>query len=81
LTDIESRVAESFSVVFPTRAREEILTARRESFEEWDSLAGITLVALLSEQFQIEIDLMDLEELDSFESIVGYVDERTKAKS
>jgi acyl carrier protein len=78
MNDRENRLVDCFSVVFPKRSREEIPSASRDSFAEWDSLAGITLITLVQEEFQIEIDLMEmeLEMLGSFPIFLQYVSER-----
>jgi len=39
----------------------------------WDSLASVTLLAVLEEEFQIQIDPEDLEHLVSFELILDYL--------
>ena len=45
----------------------------------WDSIAAITLVNVIEEEFQIQIDFDLLGELDSFERIEKYI-EQQKAK-
>ena len=80
MTDLKTKLVECFAVVFPNRPPEALLTANRESFEEWDSLAGLTLLAVLQEQFEIEIDPMDLEQLSSFPRIQTYLDRRLPAQ-
>ena len=70
---LEDRLAECFSAVFPNRSREELVTASRDSFQEWDSLAGVTLLTLLEEEFRLEFDLTDVEHLGSFHSVLDYL--------
>jgi acyl carrier protein len=70
---LEDRLVECFSAVFPKRSREEILVANQTSFAEWDSLAGVTLLTLLQEEFKIEVDLMDLGDLGSYAAVRRYV--------
>jgi acyl carrier protein len=73
MDSLENRLAECFSAVFPNRSREELVTASRESFAEWDSLAGVTLLTLLEEEFRLDFDLADVEHLSSFRSVLDYV--------
>ena len=43
---------------------------------EWDSLAAITLVAVIQEEFSVEIDVSVLYELDSFAAFQTYLRQR-----
>lgn len=76
----EERLALCFSAVFPDRSREEILSATRESITEWDSLASVTLLALIQHEFKADIDLFDLEDLNSFQLLLDYL-QRQEATS
>lgn len=69
----EERLAQCFSAVFPNRSREEILSASQESMMEWDSLASVTLLALIQQEFEVDIDLFDLEGLDSFRLLLDHL--------
>lgn len=40
----------------------------------WDSLASINLYSLVEEEFGVEINMDDLENLISFELILGYIE-------
>ena len=66
---LQDRLIDAFSAVFPNRAREEIVTADREAWEEWDSLAAITLLTVLQQEFQADIDLTELDQLSSFDAV------------
>lgn len=70
---LENRLVECFSAVFPNRSREELVEASRESFPEWDSLAGVTLITLLEEEFRLDVDLTDAEHFGSFRSVLDYL--------
>jgi acyl carrier protein len=39
----------------------------------WDSVAAITLLQVVEEEFQREVDLEQLADLNSFESLVNYL--------
>lgn len=73
MTALKDRLADCFSAVFPNRSREELLTASRESIPEWDSLASVTLLMLLQQEFNLDIPLTELENLDSFQAMFDYV--------
>jgi len=76
MNDLEDKLIDCFSAVFPKRSRDEIRIADRDSMEEWDSLTGIMLVAVVQQELKVEIDVMDLGQLGSFRSMLLYVSER-----
>jgi len=41
--------------------------------EGWDSVASVTLFAMIEEEFGIEIEVQDMEGLLSFERLFGYL--------
>lgn len=73
---LQEHLVRCFSAVFPKRSKEEILSASRESLPEWDSLASVTLLALIQEEFQTELDLFDLEHLNSFQALQAHLDKQ-----
>lgn len=76
MNDCEGRLIACFAAVFPDRSAEEIPSADRDSWADWDSLAGITLLIVLQQEFQLEIDPLDLEQLGSFDSVLEHIAER-----
>jgi len=79
MNDFNERLATCFSAVFPNRSREEIVSASRDSIAEWDSLAAITLLSLVQQEFDTDLDLFDLERLDSFRLILDHLQENVGA--
>ena len=73
---IEERLATCFAAVFANRSREEIQSATRDSIPEWDSLAAVTLLSLIQQEFNTDIDLFDFENLSSFQELRDHL-ERT----
>ena len=69
----DDRLVRCFSSVFPDLSPEQIRTATAESLSAWDSLAAVTLVAVLQQEYGIQINLMDLPDLDSFKAVRNYV--------
>jgi acyl carrier protein len=63
--------------VFPLLAPEEITVASAQSLAVWDSLAAVTLVAVIQQEFSVQIDLLDLPELDSFGAFQTYLQRLT----
>jgi acyl carrier protein len=70
---MEARLVRCFSSVFLDLTPEQIRTASVESVPAWDSLAAVTLVAVLQEEFGLQIELIDLPELVSFVAVENYV--------
>jgi acyl carrier protein len=81
MSDIENRLVECFSVVFPNLSREQIAALDRDSAEAWDSIAGITLITILQQELHVDIDLTDLEHLSSFQAVLAYVEARIRSGS
>jgi acyl carrier protein len=67
------RLVRCFRAVFPDLSSEAIAAASVATMPQWDSLAMVTLVALLEREFAIEIDPLDLVECDSFAAINDYL--------
>lgn len=65
-----------FEAAFPMLSRDQIVLATTQSVSQWDSLATVTLMALIEEEFRLRIDILDLAEFHSFESIVRYLHDR-----
>lgn len=76
MDDIKPRLKECFEIVFPDLSQEQIPTASQETVTAWDSVATITLVNVIEEQFGIEMDLDEVADLDSFEKICAYLQQR-----
>lgn len=62
----EDRLAECFAAVFFALPPSEIRNATSLSVEGWDSVAFVTLVAAVEEEFQITIPSDAYPKLDSF---------------
>jgi acyl carrier protein len=73
VSDVPTRLAGCFAAVFPELGPEEIPRASAASVSNWDSLASITLLSVLEEEFQIQIAPEDLESLVSFELVLDYL--------
>jgi acyl carrier protein len=75
--DRDDRLVRCFRSVFPTLTPDQVRAASVESLEAWDSLATVTLVALIGEEFGVQIDLSDLPELCSFEAFQNLLHRRS----
>jgi len=73
MADIESRLVNCFATVFPELERREIPSVSAGSVASWDSLAGITLISIIEEEFGVAISPDDVPDLISFELILDYL--------
>ena len=67
-TNEQSRLIDCFSAVFPMLTEKQILDLDQAAFAQWDSMATVTLIAVIEEAFQIEIPVHQMENLVSFQS-------------
>ena len=74
--DLKGRLVDCFAALFPRLSRDEVLSVSRDSVPEWDSLASVTLLAMLQQEFHLDVDLTDLEPLTSFGAVLAYLEER-----
>ena len=79
MDEIQQRLIKCFQTVFEDLPEREIPRASQQSVAAWDSVASITLVKVVEEEFQIQIDLDHLEGLDSFQRLSDYVSRAVKA--
>jgi acyl carrier protein len=74
MDEIKSRLITCFQTVFPDLPESEIPQATQQSLAYWDSIAAITLVNVIEDEFQIQMDLDQLAELDSFPRVLAYLE-------
>ena len=73
MPDVETRLVGCFRAVFPDLSEADIRLASQEKLEQWDSVAAITLVNVIEEEFSTEIDYDRLPELDTFSKVLEYL--------
>ncbi len=71
--DTRERLIQCFAAVFPDLPAAEIPLASPASVGSWDSVATITLMSLVEEEFKVSVDPQELENLLSFELMLDYV--------
>ena len=75
MNESRERLARCFQLVFPKLKDDAaIYSATQAGVQEWDSIATITLVNVIEEEFHIEMDFDVLGDLTSFDLILDYVD-------
>ena len=73
MNDYEARLVKCFSAVFSKLNEAELRSASTTNLASWDSMATVTLIALIEEEFNVEVDVDDLERLVSFDSVLSYL--------
>jgi acyl carrier protein len=73
MNDTQARLIKCFSAVFPQLSNPEIGSASMETMESWDSIASITLVTVIEEEFEIQFEPTVLQHFVSFRSILDYL--------
>jgi acyl carrier protein len=71
----QTRLANCFMAVFPELSTDEICAATSVTVHGWDSVAGVTLMAVVEEEFGITLEIDDLAQFDSFNGFLGYIRE------
>jgi acyl carrier protein len=73
MDNIQSRLTNCFEAVFPDLPVNEIPQSSQSTLSAWDSIAVITLVNVIEEEFGFQVDFDRLPELNSFDRILSYV--------
>ena len=73
MDDLRARLIDAFAAVFPDLPPDEVERASPATVPGWDSLANVTLVSVIEEEFGVEIPPDDLETLRSFDHVLRYL--------
>jgi acyl carrier protein len=74
--NLDERLILCFKNVFPEMRDTEVRIATSSSVADWDSVAMVTLVTLLEEEFGLQVQPEDFDELVSFELILSWIREK-----
>jgi acyl carrier protein len=77
MNDTKEKVARCFANVFPDIRPDEIPRASTASLAAWDSVAHVTLLSSIAEEFGLDFELEDFEELISYDLIVDYLESKS----
>jgi acyl carrier protein len=80
MSDQDDRLVRCFSSVFPTLSEREIRASNVVALFDLDSLAGVTLVTLIDQEFGVNVDPPDLLELGSFEAVSRFLQKQDPAQ-
>ncbi len=76
----QERLANCFCAVFPELSREAIIHASPATVASWDSVAVVTLLTVIEEEFGISIEEDDPAKFDSFQRILTYLQEADRKR-
>lgn len=80
MMDTANRLEKCFRAVFPAVDPAQIASADSSTVEGWDSLAHITLLTVINEEFGVDVDFEEFEGATSFAAILERV-ERLAARA
>lgn len=73
MDDVTQRLEKCFTAVFPGLSAEQIRQASSDTLSQWDSMASVTLLAVIGEEFGVVLDLDGFEQFASFEKLLAYL--------
>ena len=76
MNEDDDRLLRCFVAAFPSATGDEIRNAKFDVMTGWDSLRAVTLLSILDEEFGVQIDLPELLELETFDSVKRYLSQR-----
>jgi len=79
MNSIKDRLEKCVSLALPDLPREEIARASGSSVAAWDSLATVSILSLVEEEFAIKVADDDLEVFVSFGTILDYLEGKVQA--
>ena len=71
----EKRLASCFLTVFPELSLDDVAHASSTTVQSWDSVAVVTLLAVVEEEFGFTIEAENPGDFDSFQKFLDYLRE------
>jgi len=78
MPELDDRLTRCFASVFPALGPDQVREASVETVSAWDSLAAVTLIAVLEQEFDTQIDLLEMPELTSYQAVRDYLQRQIK---
>jgi acyl carrier protein len=69
MDNVRDKLERCFALAFPKLDPRRYATASAQNVSEWDSIAQVTLLTLIGEEFGREIDFEEFEGATSFETL------------
>jgi acyl carrier protein len=80
-TEIRPRLTRCFLAVFPELNEKTVFAATPSSLEGWDSVATLSLVAVIEEEFGVQVDFSELMSALSYEQISDYLAKQMEGRN
>jgi acyl carrier protein len=74
MAETRERLRRCFSAVFPVLSGDQLDSTSPSNLAAWDSVASVTLFAVVEEEFAIEIDVQEMPDLLSFANLLKYLE-------
>lgn len=68
------RLLQCFSSLFPQLSTAQLEAATLDTVVNWDSVASVTLVSMIEEEFGVSVDLDEYSRFTSFEACLRYLE-------
>lgn len=75
MDNVRDKLAKCLSLTFPKLDPGSISGASTENVREWDSVAMVTLLSLIGEEFGVDVDFEAFEDANSFEALAARLGE------
>ena len=75
-SQLQERLNNCFATVFPDLAPAEIPHASHASVATWDSLATVTLIAVIEEEFGVSVEPEAFDYMVSYDLALGYLEKK-----
>jgi acyl carrier protein len=79
MDNTQTRLTNCFLAVFPDLPIDQVASASSETVLGWDSVAGVTLLAVVEEEFGIALESDDLTRFSSFHGFLTYLRDNVPA--
>ncbi len=76
MDEMHARLTKCFLAVFPELSDSEVASATPSSLATWDSVATLNLLTLIEEEFNLEIDFVEVMDHLSYSQIGDYLQRR-----
>ena len=73
MNGVRARLESCFGIVFPETPEADLPKASPQTVEAWDSVATVTLFAVIEEEFNVSLLDENVEELVSFQAILDHL--------
>ena len=78
---VHDRLRQCFAAVFPDLTPDQAAGASPATVDAWDSVAHVTLLTVIEEEFGVEVPVDDMAQLASFAAIERFLETTTGAEA